>query len=48
MAWLRPRNAFFGGQGLRRAIMQAILLVPMSSDAASVVRLGGIGRVFGV
>ena len=47
-AWLRPRKASLGGHGLSRAIMHAILLVPMSSDAASAVRFCGIGRVFGV
>src|ERR1700688_3131476 len=46
-AWLRPRKASLGGHGFSRAIMQAILLVPISREAASAVRLA-IGRVFGV
>ena len=47
-AWVRPRKASLGGHGFSRAIMQAILLVPISRDATSAVRFCGIGRVFGV
>ena len=47
-AWLRRGSTSFGPFGFRRAIRQAILVVPMSSAAITADFFGDSGFIFGV
>ena len=46
--WLRRRSTSCGACGSSRAIMQAILLVPISRPATTAVRCGDTGFILGV